>query len=82
VCYFYEQLAPQRLLDVIGVDNLLFETDYPHSVSLYGNVRETLESGLANEPSAVRKKIIWGNAARLYGIADPDRSTQSTVVQG
>ena len=28
-CYWFEETAPQRLLDKIGVDNVLFETDPP-----------------------------------------------------
>jgi uncharacterized protein len=72
VCYFYEQFAPQRLLDDIGVANMLFETDYPHSVSLYGNVRDTLERGLAGRSETELRQVTWGNAASLYGIAAPD----------
>lgn len=72
-CYFFEELAPQRLLDRIGVENVLFETDYPHPVCLYGNVREKIDAGLAGQPPHVRRKLLWENAARLYGVAEPDR---------
>jgi len=54
-CYFFEELAPQRLLDRIGVDNVLFETDFPHPVCLYGDVREKIDSGLAGQPHGVRR---------------------------
>ena len=72
-CYFFEELAPQRLLDRIGVDNVLFETDYPHPVCLYGNVREKIDAGLAGQPPEVRRKLLWENAAKLYGVPEPDR---------
>lgn len=72
-CYFFEEFAPQRLLDRIGEDNVLFETDYPHPVCLYGNVREKIDAGLAGHPDETRRKILFDNAARLYRVASPDR---------
>ncbi len=72
-CYFYEDYAPRHLLDVIGVDNVLFETDYPHPVCLYGNVRSKIRDGLAEQPEPVAHQLLWANAARLYGVSAPDR---------
>jgi len=72
-CYFYEEYAPRHLLDVIGVDNVLFETDYPHPVCLYGNVRSKIRGGLADQPDAVAHQLLWANAASLYGVSAPDR---------
>jgi predicted TIM-barrel fold metal-dependent hydrolase len=72
-CYFFEELAPQRLIDRIGVDNVLFETDYPHPVCLYGNVREKIEAGLAEQTPEVRRKLLFENAAALYRVPAPDR---------
>ena len=81
-CYFFEELAPQRLLDRIGVDNVLFETDYPHPVCLYGNVREKIDAGLAGQPAAVRRKLLFDNAARLYDVAPPDRTAADAARPG
>jgi predicted TIM-barrel fold metal-dependent hydrolase len=72
-CYFYEEYAPRHLLDAIGVDNVLFETDYPHPVCLYGNVRSKIRGGLAEQPDAVAHQLLWSNAAALYGVSAPDR---------
>jgi predicted TIM-barrel fold metal-dependent hydrolase len=74
-CYFFEEIAPQYQLDLIGEDNILFETDYPHPVCLYGNVREKIEAGLAGHPDKVRRKLLWENAAKLYSVALPDRES-------
>jgi predicted TIM-barrel fold metal-dependent hydrolase len=71
-CYFFEELAPQRLLDRIGVENVLFETDYPHPVCLYGNVREKIDAGLTGQPADVRRKLLFDNAAKLYGVEAPE----------
>jgi predicted TIM-barrel fold metal-dependent hydrolase len=73
-CYFFEEFAPQHLLDAIGVDNVLFETDYPHPVCLFGNVREKIDAGLRGQPEAVRRKLLFDNAAKLYRVAAPDRA--------
>ena len=78
-CYFFEELAPQRLLDKVGVDNVLFETDYPHPVCLYGNVREKIDAGLKGASADVRRKLLWENAAKLYRVAAPDRSVPATA---
>ena len=71
-CFWFEEQAQQRLLDLIGEDNVLFETDYPHPVCLYGNVREKIDAGLAGARPAVRRKLLFENAAKLYKVAAPD----------
>jgi len=72
-CYFFEEYAPQRLLDRIGEDKILFETDYPHPVCLYGNVRQKIAAGLNGQPERVQRKLLFENAARLYRVEAPDR---------
>ena len=77
MCAFFEEIAPQRMLDVVGVDNVLFETDYPHPVCLYGNVREKIDAGLRGQPESVRRKLLFDNSAKLYHVAPPDRPWMS-----
>jgi len=78
-CYFFEEYAPQTMIERIGPDNILFETDYPHPVCLYGNVREKIENGLRGQSPEIRRKLLWSNAANLYGVADPDRDLLSAT---
>jgi len=70
-CFWFEEYALTDMLDKLPVDNLLFETDYPHPVCLYGNVREKIEAGLANAPLDRRRKVLFDNAARLYKVDSP-----------
>ena len=70
-CWFFEETALQRLVDKIGAANILFETDYPHPICLYGNVREKIDAALAGQPPELRRRLLWDNAAALYGVADP-----------
>jgi len=73
-CYFFEEYAPGHLMDRIPVDNILFETDYPHPVCLYGNVREKIDAGLGEAKPETRNKLLFDNAARIYGVSRPDRA--------
>ncbi|MBI2799923.1 MAG: amidohydrolase [Gammaproteobacteria bacterium] len=71
-CYWFEQTAPRRLIDKVGVDNILFETDYPHPTSLFGDeVQRRITSGLGDCDPVTRHKILWENGARLYKVEGP-----------
>jgi uncharacterized protein len=69
--FWFEEIAPHHLLDVLPVDNILFETDFPHITCLYENIEETIATGLRYVPEDTRHKFLWDNAARLYNIAEP-----------
>lgn len=72
VCYWFEQFAPQELMEKIGVDNVLFETDFPHPTSLFpGDVRQRIDGALGSHSAEVRRKVLWENAAALYRIEAP-----------
>ena len=66
VLSFQEDAVGIRLRDVIGVDNMLWGSDYPHSESTFPKSREVLDRILAGVPAAERAKIVGGNTARLY----------------
>ncbi len=71
-CYWFETAATTEMLDILPVDRILFETDFPHPTCLYGNVHERMETSLAGVPTDARRKILWDNGAALYGIAAPE----------
>jgi uncharacterized protein len=70
--FWFEEAA---LKDVLGtripIDNVLFETDFPHPTCLYLDVDEKIESSLGHLSDADRRKVLWDNAARLYRIKAP-----------
>jgi predicted TIM-barrel fold metal-dependent hydrolase len=72
-CWFFEERTVAGVIDAVGADRLLFETDYPHPICLYGNVEQKIQAGLAGQTDDVRQRILWGNAAELYRVATPDR---------
>src|SRR6516164_10793328 len=71
-CCSFERTAPRRLIDEIGADNVMFETDFPHPTSLYGEeVHARIKSGLSDCEESVRRRILWENAERLYKVPGP-----------
>lgn len=67
-CYWFERDINRTILEKVGVDNILFETDFPHVTCLYGDrqVTDTIETGLGKETEALRRRILFDNAAELY----------------
>jgi predicted TIM-barrel fold metal-dependent hydrolase len=80
VTYWFESVAPRHFLDLIPVDNILFETDFPHTTCLFGNIQETIKSGLGHVDDVTRHKILWDNAAHLYRIDDPPESWRRSAL--
>jgi predicted TIM-barrel fold metal-dependent hydrolase len=71
-CCSFEQTALRRLIAEIGADNVLFETDFPHPTSLYGDeVRARIKGGLSDCEEAIWRKILWQNAQKLYKVIEP-----------
>src|SRR5713101_6724222 len=63
---FQEDDIGIRLRDVIGVDNMMWGSDYPHSESTFPQSRKILEEILAGVPEDEQAKIVGANTARLY----------------
>lgn len=79
-CYWFEQVAPRRLFDKVGVDNIMFETDFPHPTSLYGDeIHDRIENGLAGCDDDTRHKILWGNAQKLYRVEAPTAADEAKL---
>jgi predicted TIM-barrel fold metal-dependent hydrolase len=66
-CFWFERKDIGGVIKKIGVDNVLFETDFPHPTCLYPVDRVTQAlGGLARDEIA---KVLSGNAAKVYNIA-------------
>jgi len=66
VLSFQEDAVGIRLRDVIGVDNMMWGSDYPHSESTFPRSRKILEDILAGVPDDEGVKIAGANTARVY----------------
>lgn len=67
-CFWFETSGPKYLLEEIGVDNVLWETDFPHSTARYPDPVEKAAEDLKDVPHEHLKKILQDNAANLYKI--------------
>ena len=63
---FQEDALGIRLRDIIGVDNLQWGSDYPHTESTFPRSRQILDEILADCTLEEKAKISGGNAARVY----------------
>jgi uncharacterized protein len=58
----------RQVIEAIGDDRIVVSTDYPHSDGLFPvAIHEFV--GLAGVSDASKRKILWDNCARLYGLA-------------
>jgi predicted TIM-barrel fold metal-dependent hydrolase len=69
---FIDDPVGLQLRDKIGIDNIAWECDYPHSDSSWPDPGEDLlaSADAARVPDADLEKITWENAARWYSF-DP-----------
>ena len=66
--FWFEKLAPQKMLDIIGPDNVMFETDFPHPTSLYPDPQAHITEALGGLDKATVRKVLQGNAERCYNL--------------
>jgi len=56
----------------IGIDNIVFETDFPHTDASWPDTQELLHRHLTGLPEDEARKISWQNAAALFRHPIPD----------
>jgi predicted TIM-barrel fold metal-dependent hydrolase len=66
---FMEDDLAIQLRDAIGVDNMLWGSDFPHAESTWPKSREFLARMFAETPEADLRKITSENAAKLFGFS-------------
>ncbi len=57
----------------VGIDNILYETDFPHPTSTWPNSKQARETSLKGVPADERRKILIDNPVKLYKL-DVDTS--------
>ena len=65
---FFDDAFGLRSLGSIGVGNVLYETDYPHSDSTWPKSREVGEAQMGHLAPDVVERIVRGNAIELLGL--------------
>lgn len=69
---FLDEPVAGLLLAGWGVDNCMWSSDYPHtSNGTWPNSRAVISRDLGHLSAESQAKILWKNAARLYGLGIP-----------
>ena len=67
--FWFEKGNVARTLELLGEDNVMFETDFPHPTCLYPEVRGHVQECLGDVPAPVQRKVLYENAAKVYGLS-------------
>jgi predicted TIM-barrel fold metal-dependent hydrolase len=67
-CFWFENEDLEPLIRRVGVDNVLFETDFPHPTCLYPDSLGRAREALAGADRELVGKVLSKNAARVYNI--------------
>jgi len=67
--FWFEGRDSASAIRRVGVDNVMFETDFPHPVCLYPRPLEQVSKCLADLTDDERRKVLSTNAARVYRIS-------------
>ena len=70
-CFWFESHALVSMIENVGVDNCMFETDFPHPTCLYPDPLATVTESLAGVDRDFRYKVLSGNATRVYSLPVP-----------
>jgi predicted TIM-barrel fold metal-dependent hydrolase len=73
--YWYRQMyatyqqdqAGVDQIDKIGINNVMWGSDFPHPDGVWPDSQEFLQKQVSHLPEATRRKIVYENAAKLYG---------------
>lgn len=65
---FWYEVEGIKMRHAIGVDNIMWESDFPHVSSYYPRSWESIEHVLRGVPDDERRKLLYENALRVYPI--------------
>ena len=65
---FIEDPVGVKIAELIGADNLMWSSDYPHTDTTWPNSRQYVEETFKGVSEQTKRKILAGNAVRLYGL--------------
>ncbi len=74
---FIDETSGLRNLDIIGEDNVMVETDYPHSDTTWPDCIGTARKVMEGLPEATQTKLLRANAERLFRFTPADPPTRA-----
>jgi predicted TIM-barrel fold metal-dependent hydrolase len=78
--YWYRNFSATFITDrngienrhAVGIDNMMWSTDYPHHGNDWPYSRKTIMDMMGHIDPGERARIVGGNADRIFGLGDPD----------
>ena len=71
---FFEDRVGVRLRHEVGVDRMMWSTDFPHVATRWPKSLQALESQMAGVPQEERWNMVAGNAIKFFRLDHtPDR---------
>src|SRR5262249_41593673 len=67
-CFWFEREGLGHTILQVGEDNVMWESDFPHPTCLYPQPVSYAEKAIASLPKSMARKVMGGNAARVYNI--------------
>jgi predicted TIM-barrel fold metal-dependent hydrolase len=61
-----EKVGLHRVRDLLGIDNIMWSTDFPHPVTSWPRSREIIDEIFRDVPADERAAMLSGNAARVW----------------
>ena len=65
---FQNDRVGAMLLDVMGVETVMWGSDYPHLDGVFPDSQEHIKQQFSHLPSATQRKISCENAGKFYGL--------------
>ena len=72
-CFWFERRGLVGAIERLGVDNCMFETDFPHPTCLYPDSLTLAAEALAGTDEAFCRQVLSSNAADVYQVPLPAR---------
>ena len=57
-----------KLLDELGVENVMWGSDFPHPDGVWPDSQEYINKEMGHLPADVRRKVVCENAGKFYGL--------------
>jgi len=67
-CYvnFWFEVFGSETRHHVGIDNIMWESDFPHPTCTWPTSKDYIERGTEGWPEEERRKVLVENAAKLY----------------